>query len=211
MTIFGKSWDLHVRDVFKVALDQNLEMIRDTVSHLVGEGREVIFDAEHFFDGYKADSQYALATLKAAEEAGASCLVLCDTNGGAMPSEVAEMTAEAVKQSRVRIGIHAHNDSELAVANTIAAVRAGAVHVQGTVNGLGERCGNANLCSIIAILKLKMGIGCVPEGSVARLTELSRYVDEVANIVPRDTLPYVGASAFAHKGGVHADAVEKKV
>ena len=209
ITVFGKSWDLHVRDVFRVTLDQNLEMIRDTVAYLVGLGKEVIFGGEHFFDGCKADLQYALGTLKVAEEAGASCLVLCDTNGGTLPSDIAEMTAQAVKQSKVCVGIHAHNDSELAVANTIAAVRAGATHVQGTVNGLGERCGNANLCSIIPVLELKMGMSCVPEGAVARLTELSRYVDEVANIVPNDTLPFVGVSAFAHKAGVHADAVEK--
>ncbi|MGC8862038.1 MAG: citramalate synthase [Armatimonadota bacterium] len=209
VTIFGKSWDLHVRDVLRVTLDQNLEMIRDTVAYLVSRGKEVIFDAEHFFDGYKADPGYALATLKAAEEAGAACLVLCDTNGGTLPSDVAEITAQAGRQCRAPIGIHAHNDSELAVANTIAAVQAGATHVQGTVNGLGERCGNANLCSIIPILELKMGLSCVPKGSVARLTELSRYVDEVANIVPNDTQPFVGASAFAHKAGVHADAVEK--
>ncbi len=209
VTIFGKSWDLHVRDVLKVAPDQNLEMIRDTVAYFVGEGKEVLFDAEHFFDGYKADAHYALATLKAAEEAGASCLVLCDTNGGALPSEIAERTTEALKQSSVHIGIHAHNDCELAVANTISAVQAGATHVQGTVNGLGERCGNANLCSIIPVLELKMGMRCVPEGAMARLTELSRYVDEVANIVPKDTQPFVGMSAFAHKAGVHADAVEK--
>jgi len=209
VTIFGKSWDLHVRDVFKVTLDQNLEMIKDTVAYLVSRGKEVIFDAEHFFDGFKADREYALATLRAAEEAGACCLVLCDTNGGTLQTQIADITAEAVKNASVRVGIHAHNDSELAGANTIAAVGAGAVHVQGTVNGLGERCGNANLCSIIPVLELKMGLKCVPDGSVAKLTELSRYVDKVANIVPNDTLPFVGASAFAHKAGVHADAVEK--
>ena len=209
ITIFGKSWDLHVRDVFRVSLEQNLEMIRDTVSYLVGQGKQVIFDAEHFFDGYKADREYALETLKVAEEAGASCLVLCDTNGGSLPHEVEQITTEVVGRFRLPIGIHAHNDSELGVANTVAAVRAGAKHVQGTINGLGERCGNANLCSIIPILQLKMGIKCVPEESMSRLVELSRYVYEVANIVPDDTLPFVGASAFAHKAGVHADAVEK--
>ncbi|MCX8053398.1 MAG: citramalate synthase [Armatimonadetes bacterium] len=209
VTIFGKSWDLHVKEVLRVTLEQNLEMIRDTIAYLTAQGKEVIFDAEHFFDGYKADSQYALATLKVAEEAGASCVVLCDTNGGTLPSEIAEATAEAVRHSGIFVGIHAHNDSELAVANTIAAVQAGAAHVQGTVNGLGERCGNANLCSIIPILEFKMGIRCVPDGAVAHLTELSRYVDEVANVVPNDALPFVGASAFAHKAGVHADAVEK--
>ena len=209
VTVFGKSWDLHVRDVFRVSLDQNLEMIYDTVKYCIDQGREVIFDAEHFFSGYQADSQYALATLDAAQRAGASCLVLCDTNGGSLPSEVAEVTRTAVERCGVSIGIHAHNDSGLAVANSIAAVQAGATHVQGTINGLGERCGNANLCTIIAILELRMGIRCVPDGAVAKLTELSRYVDEVANLVPDDRMPFVGGSAFAHKAGVHADAVAK--
>lgn len=209
VTIFGKSWDLHVKDVFRITLDQNLEMIHDTVKFLVDQGKEVIFDAEHFFDGCKADRDYALQTLKTAEEAGASCVTLCDTNGGTLPSDVFEMTREAVKRANVCIGIHAHNDSELAVANSIAAVQAGATQVQGTVNGLGERCGNANLCSIISILELKMGLRCVPNGAVGALTELSRYIDEVANLVPDDTLPFVGGSAFAHKAGVHADAVAK--
>ncbi|MGQ9456362.1 MAG: citramalate synthase [Armatimonadota bacterium] len=209
ITVFGKSWDLHVRDVFRVSLKQNIEMITDTVSYLVGQGKEVFFDAEHFFDGYKSDREYALETLRAAHEAGASCLILCDTNGGSLPHEIEEITADALSKCSARIGIHAHNDSELGVANTVAAVRAGAVHVQGTINGLGERCGNANLCSIIPILQLKMGIECVPEASLARLVELSRYVYEVANIVPDDTMPFVGTSAFAHKAGVHADAIEK--
>ncbi len=209
ITIFGKSWDLHVRDVFRVSLQQNLEMIQDTVSYLVSQGKEVIFDAEHFFDGYKDNREYALQTLEVAKQAGASCLVLCDTNGGSLPHEIEEITRDVVSKFDVQIGIHAHNDSELGVANTIAAVRAGASHVQGTINGLGERCGNANLCSIIPILQLKMNIKCVPEESLPRLVELSRYVYEVANVVPDDTLPFVGASAFAHKAGVHADAVEK--
>lgn len=209
VAVFGKSWDLHVRDVFRVSLDQNLEMIYDTVKFFVDQGREVVFDAEHFFSGYAADSEYALATLEAAERAGASWLVLCDTNGGSLPSEVTEVTRRAIERSGVRIGIHAHDDSGLAVANSIAAVEAGATQVQGTVNGLGERCGNANLCTIIAILELRMGKRCVPDGALRRLTELSRYVDEVANLVPDDRKPFVGASAFAHKAGVHADAVAK--
>lgn len=209
VTIFGKSWDLHVTDVFRVTLDQNLEMIYDTVKFLVEAGKEVIFDAEHFFDGYKADKEYALRTLDAAQRAGASCLVLCDTNGGCLPSEVYEITREAVKRSGVCVGVHAHNDSGLAVANSVSAVQAGAVHVQGTINGLGERCGNANLCSIMPILELKMGLRCVPDGAIENLTDLSRYIDEVANLVPEDRMPFVGGSAFAHKAGVHADAVAK--
>ncbi len=209
VTIFGKCWDMHVRDVFRVSLDQNLEMIRDTVAYLVSLGKQVIFDGEHFFDGYRADPVYALAALKAAEEAGASRLVLCDSNGGSLSGEVNCIVSSFVKDFHVPIGIHAHNDLDLAVANSIAAVEAGATQVQGTVNGFGERCGNANLCSIIPILELKMGHKCVPDGAMANLTLLSRYVDEVANLVPNDRLPFVGGSAFAHKAGVHADAVAK--
>ncbi|MCX6346192.1 MAG: citramalate synthase [Armatimonadetes bacterium] len=209
ITVFGKSWDLHVKDVFRIPLDQNLDMIYDTVHFLVSQGREVIYDAEHFFDGYKSDKEYALECLKRAESAGASCVSLCETNGGALPSEVYEMTAEAVKRSGIAVGIHAHNDSGMAAADSIAAVEAGATHVQGTVNGIGERCGNANLCTIIPILTLKMGLSCMPEGALRDITELSRYVDDIANLVPDDRLPFVGASAFAHKAGVHADAVAK--
>ena len=209
VTIFGKSWNLHVRDVFKVKPEQNLEMIYDTVKYLVDSGKEVIFDAEHFFDGYKNDSKYALATLEAAQSAGISSMALCETNGGCLPNEVFDIVKVVVAHSKVPVGIHAHNDSEMAVANTIAAVQAGAVQVQGTVNGLGERCGNANLCSIIPVLELKMGIKCVEDGVLGSITGLSRYIDEVANLVPDDRLPFVGASAFAHKAGVHADAVTK--
>lgn len=209
VTVFGKSWGLHVTDVFRVPLEQNLEMIYDTVQFLVSQGREVIFDAEHFFDGYKSDSAYALECLKRAEEAGASCVSLCETNGGALPSEVYEMTAAAVKHCGIAVGIHAHNDSGMAAADSIAAVEAGATHVQGTINGIGERCGNANLCTIIPILTLKMGLECMPDGALSDITEISRYVDDVANLIPDDRLPFVGASAFAHKAGVHADAVAK--
>lgn len=209
ITVFGKSWDLHVKDVFRVTLDQNLDMIFDTVQYLVAQGKEVIFDAEHYFDGYKADREYALQTLDAAQRGGACCLVLCDTNGGALPSEVADMTREAIKRSGVCVGIHAHNDAGMAVANSVIAVQAGATQVQGTMNGLGERCGNANLCSIIPILETKMGLRCVPDGALTQLTDLSRYVDEIANLVPDDKMPFVGGSAFAHKAGVHADAVAK--
>lgn len=209
ITIFGKAWDLHVRDVFRVTPEQNLEMVYDSVKFFVEQGKEVIFDAEHFFDGCKSDREYALEVLKRAEEAGAACLCLCETNGGALTSEVAKMTAEAVKRAKIAVGIHTHNDSGMAIANSIAAVQAGATQVQGTINGLGERCGNADLCSIIAILELKMGLRCVPDGSVKQLTEISRYIDDIANLVPDDRLPFVGASAFAHKAGVHADAIAK--
>lgn len=209
ITVFGKTWGLHVTDVFRIPLEQNLEMIYDTVRFLVGQGREVVYDAEHFFDGYKSDPVYALECLKRAEEAGASCVTLCETNGGALPSEVYEATVAVVKHVGITVGVHAHNDSGMAVADSIAAVQAGAAHVQGTINGVGERCGNANLCTIMPILELKMGLSCIPEGALADLTELSRYFDDIANLVPDDRLPFVGASAFAHKAGVHADAVAK--
>ncbi len=209
VTIFGKSWGLHVTDVFRVSLDQNLEMIYDSVKFLVDSGREVIFDAEHFFDGYKENSEYALQSLEAAERGGASCLALCDTNGGTMPWEVAEITEEVKKRFKADISMHAHNDSGLAVANSITAVRHGAVQVQGTMNGLGERCGNANLITIMALLETKMGIKCLPDGAIKHLTELSHTIDELANRVPDDRQPFVGASAFAHKAGVHVDAMLK--
>lgn len=209
ITIFGKSWGLHVTDVFHATLEENIKMIYDSVKYLVDQGREVIFDAEHYFDGFKADSEYALQTLQAAEEAGAACLVLCDTNGGNLPSAIIEMTDAAMKRCKTPIGIHAHNDSDLAVANSVAAIQHGAVHVQGTMNGLGERCGNANLCSIIPIIEVRMGKSCIPSGNLKRLTEVSRFVDEVANRVPEDKLPFVGSSAFAHKAGVHVDALSK--
>ena len=209
ITIFGKSWDLHVTDVFRVSLDQNLEMICDSVKFLVDSGREVIFDAEHFFDGYKANAEYALQSLLAAERGGASCLALCDTNGGALPSEVAEIIDVVKNRCKAAIGMHAHNDSGLAIANTIAAVQHGAMQVQGTMNGLGERCGNANLVTIMAVLETKMGLRVLPEGRIRRLTELSRSIDELGNRVPDDRQPFVGASAFAHKAGVHVDAVMK--
>ncbi|MCE5324233.1 citramalate synthase [bacterium] len=209
ITIFGKSWDLHVRDVFRVTLDQNLEMIHDSVKFLVANGREVIFDAEHFFDGYKSDAEYALKTLEAAESAGAACLVLCDTNGGRLPSEVSQTIDIVKSRCHADIGIHAHNDSDLAVANSVAAIQHGAVHVQGTINGLGERCGNANLTTIMPIVELKLGMKCLPDGMIRKLTELSRSIDEIANRVPEDGQPFVGASAFAHKAGVHVDAMMK--
>jgi 2-isopropylmalate synthase len=211
-TIFGKSWLLHVTDVLGATPEENLAMIGDSVAYLRRAGREVVYDAEHFFDGYKADPQYALATLRAAHEAGAGTLVLCDTNGGCLTDEIGEIvwTVIDVLDLDVRYGIHAHNDSELAVANSIAAVQAGATHVQGTINGYGERCGNANLVSIWANLALKLQRPTVPAGDdLTQLSELSQYVAEVANIPPDGHQPYVGASAFAHKGGVHGAATAR--
>ena len=209
VAIVGKSWDLHVTQVLGTTLEENLRMIADSVSYLKDRGREVIYDAEHFFDGYKADPVYALRTLQAAEEAGAACLVLCDTNGGTLPSELTAIIEEVKKATSAPLGIHAHNDSELAVANSLAAVQAGVVHVQGTINGYGERCGNANLCSIIPNLKLKLGYDCISDEQLRLLTSVSRYVSEVANLAHDAHLPYVGQSAFAHKGGIHVDALLK--
>jgi 2-isopropylmalate synthase len=210
VTIFGKSWDFHVDVALKTTLEENLRMIADTLSHLKANGRTVLYDAEHFFDGFRANSEYALDTLNAAFRSGAETLILCDTNGGSLPEYIAE--AVSIVKSRfpnARIGIHAHNDSELAVANTLAAVEAGASHVQGTINGYGERCGNANLCSIIPNLELKLNKRCLPEGKLKLLTHTSRYVNEVANLVPNDRAAFVGRSAFAHKGGVHVSAVAR--
>lgn len=210
VTVFGKAWDMHVTDALRVPLEENLEMVRDSVSFLKSQGREVIYDAEHFFDGYKANPEYAIVAIQAAEAGGADAIILCDTNGGNMPSEIVEMMAIARKAVKVPLGIHAHNDSETAVANSIAAVQSGAVQVQGTINGYGERCGNANLCSIMPILQLKLGYKCIPDESMKRLTSLSNYVDEVANVVPNDRQPFVGHSAFTHKAGVHVDAMMKQ-
>ncbi len=209
VTVFGKSWDLHVTDVFRVSLEENLDMVYDSVKFLAGCGREVIFDGEHYFDGYKADPQYALETLRRAEAAGAACVCLCDTNGGCLPGFVADAVKAAIDAVAIPVGIHAHNDSGLAVANSIAAVEAGAVHVQGTINGLGERCGNANLCTIMPILELKMGLECLPSGAIRHLTDFAHAIDEIANRVPDDRQPFVGMSAFAHKAGVHVDAMLK--
>ncbi|MCC6445942.1 MAG: citramalate synthase [Armatimonadetes bacterium] len=209
VTIFGKTWEFHVTEALRVSLEQNLEMIADSVRYLKEHIGEVIYDAEHFFDGYKANPRYALQTLKAALEGGADIMALCDTNGGALPHEVAEIIRAVRQEIGGPLGIHAHNDSEVAVANSLAAVREGCLHVQGTVNGLGERCGNANLCSIIPNLALKMGFECLREGAVQEITSLAAYVNEVANIVPNDRQPFVGQSAFAHKAGVHVDAILK--
>ena len=209
ITIFGKSWDLHVRDVLKLTPEQNLKVIHDSVAFLKRHGRTVIYDAEHYFDGYKENASYALKTLKAALEAGADAVVFCDTNGGSLPSEITQIIHASKTGLRVPLGIHAHNDSELAVANSLAAVQAGCQQLQATINGYGERCGNANMVSIIANLKLKMGINCLPDAKLKELTETSRYVAEVSNMAQHANQPFVGAAAFAHKGGVHVNAVMK--
>ena len=210
VTIFGKSWDLHVRTALGISLKENLDLIRESVAFLKSYGKEVIYDAEHFFDGFEADPEHALATLKAAEEAGAEILVLCDTNGGTLTSDIRERFLAASRHVKTPLGIHTHNDSEMAVANAVAAVQEGAIQVQGTINGYGERCGNANLCSVIANIELKLGMHAVGEESLKRLTEVSHYVSELANLPPRQDLPYVGKSAFAHKGGIHVSAVMKE-
>ena len=209
VAIFGKTWLLHVTDVLKTTPEDNLAMIADSVSFLKQHGHEVIFDAEHFFDGFRDDRSYALAAVHAAAQAGADWIAFCDTNGGNLPSTVAEIVREAKKVLGVPVGIHAHNDSDLAVANSLAAVEAGCTMVQGTLNGWGERCGNANLMSVIPALQLKMGLDCISEENLERLTEVSRTASEIANLRPRAHAPYVGASAFAHKAGAHVAAVAK--
>ena len=211
-TIFGKSWLLHVTRVLEATAEENLAMIGESVAHLRAAGREVIYDAEHFFDGYKADAAYALATLRTAVTAGATTVVLCDTNGGCLTDEVAAMTRAVAAElgPETTLGIHVHDDAGLAVANSLAAVQAGARHVQGTINGYGERCGNANLVTICANLGLKLGLSTVPDGGdLTWLPELSHFVAEVANIAPDAHAPYVGTSAFAHKGGVHGAATAR--
>ncbi len=208
-TIVGKSSDRQVIQVLETGLDENLSMIADSVHYLRDQGLTVFFDAEHFFDGFKSNADYALRCLAVAAEAGVACLVLCDTNGGALPDEVARAVEAAAKVTAVTLGIHAHNDSGVAVANTLAAVGAGASHVQGTINGYGERCGNADLCSLIPNLKLKMGIDCVTDDQLGRLTEASRFVSEAANLSPDASLPYVGLSAFSHKAGYHVAGLAK--
>jgi len=208
-TIFGKTWTLHVTDVLLTTFEDNLRIIEQSVTYLRANDRRVIYDAEHFFDGYKADPAYAVETLKAAIRGGAETVVLCDTNGGTMPWEVEQIIREIRPTIQHPIGIHTHNDGECAVVNSLVAVREGAVQVQGTINGVGERCGNANLVSILADLELKLGMRCLPDGNLTKLTELSHFVDEVANITPNDHLPYVGRSAFAHKGGVHVAAMRR--
>jgi len=209
ITIFGKSWDLHVREVLKISLEENLDLIADSISFLRSRGKIVFFDAEHFFDGYRENREYAIKTLLVAQESGAERIVLCDTNGGTLPFEVEKIVRNVCSILKIPVGIHAHNDAGTAVANSLAAVHAGAKHVHGTINGFGERCGNADLTAIIPILQIKMGLKCLEEEKMNLLTELSRYVYEVANIIPPGNQPFVGLSAFAHKAGVHVDAVNK--
>jgi len=209
VTIFGKTWDLHIRDVLKTTLDENLNMIKDTVSSLVSRGLTVFYDAEHFFDAYNANKDYSLKCLLTAQEAGAKAVVLCDTNGGTLTSSVMKIVKEVRPKINVWLGIHCHNDSDLAVANSLAAVEAGADMVQGTINGYGERCGNADLIPLIANLKLKMGIDCINDSKLKELTHVSHFVSEISNMKQRSDQPYTGSSAFAHKGGVHINAVMK--
>jgi 2-isopropylmalate synthase len=208
-TVVGKSWTLHVTEVLRTTYAENLRIIEASLVYLKAQGRRVIYDAEHFFDGYKADAGYAMETLRAAVRGGAETLVLCDTNGGCMPWEVSEIFQNVAHSLEHPLGIHTHNDSECAVANSLAAVHAGAIQVQGTINGYGERCGNANLCTIIADLEVKMGISCLPSNQLAKLTEISHFVAEVANLAPDEHQPYVGKSAFAHKGGIHVAAMRR--
>ncbi|MFO0732405.1 MAG: citramalate synthase [Nitrospiraceae bacterium] len=208
ITLFGKSWSLHVTDALGISLAKNLELIGDSVRYLREKGRQVFYDAEHFFDGYKTNPDYALATLKMAVEAGAERVILCDTNGGSMPWEIREICETVRRECAVPLGIHAHNDCEMAVANSLVAIDTGIVQVQGTINGIGERCGNANLCSIIPNLQLKMKRQALGK-KLAHLKEVSGFVTEIANLMPDKHQPYVGDSAFAHKGGVHIHAVLK--
>ncbi len=210
VTIFGKSWDLHVTDALRVTLDENLEMIRSSIRYLKKRCETLFYDAEHFYDGYKADADYALKTLRAAVDAGAQRLVLCDTNGGTLPADIEAITRTVIDRfPQALVGIHTHNDCGLAVAGAVAAVRAGARHVQGTINGIGERCGNCDLTCLLPILELKMGYACVGRKNLRQLTELSRYVYEQANVPFLDRQPFVGKSAFAHKGGIHVSAVQR--
>lgn len=209
VTLVGKSWDFHVTEALRISLDENLRMIEESVRYIVDQGRRVIYDAEHFFDAWRVSPEYALRTLRAAHEGGAEFLTLCDTNGGSMPDFVAQSTKKIGETFKTKIGLHTHNDCELGVANALAGVGEGAVLVQGTINGFGERTGNCNLVSVIANLQLMQKISCVPEENLQQLTHLSLYVSEVANQTPNDRQPFVGRSAFAHKGGMHVDAVQK--
>ncbi len=209
-TLVGKSWDLHVKTVLGCSLDENLVLCGESVRYLKAKGLEVVFDAEHFFDGYKENPEYAMKVLAAAAEAGADVLALCDTNGGSLPDQVFDITQHVCQMfGSVTVGIHSHNDTDCATANSLAAVRAGARQVQGTINGLGERCGNADLCAVMAGLAFKMGHDVLPPEQMRMLTETSRYIFEIANLAPATNLPYVGGSAFAHKAGLHVDALRK--
>ena len=209
IAIFGKCWDFHVTDIISTTLEENLRMISDTIDFLTERGKEVFFDAEHFFDGYKNNREYAMKALKAASDAGARSLVLCDTNGGCLPHEISEMTKAVIDAFDIPVGIHCHNDSGCAVANTLAAVAEGAQEVQGTFIGFGERCGNANLTTVIANLQQKMGYSTIPSESMEHLTETARLIGETANISFDENMPYVGRNAFSHKGGMHIDAAMK--
>lgn len=209
VSIFGKSWILHVTEALGITPEENISLIRESISYLKANGREVIYDAEHFFDGYKSDASYALSTLQAAQSAGADWIVLCDTNGGTLSHEITQIVKEVSSAVRAPLGIHAHNDAEMAVSNSVSAVLAGCTQVQGTINGYGERCGNANLCSIIPNLQLKLGYDGIQTEKLSTLTSLSVFVSELANLSHSNQLPYVGKSAFAHKGGIHVSAVMK--
>jgi 2-isopropylmalate synthase len=208
-SIFGKSWDFHVHTAIQTTLEENIAMIYDSVRYLKSKGMEVIYLGEHFFDGYKNNAEYALQTVLKAEEAGADWIVLCDTNGGSLPGEVSDIVNAVCHSLNVPVGIHAHNDCELGVANSIAAVQAGARQVQGTINGFGERCGNANLCSVIPNLQLKLNYNCITSDQLQNLTSVARYVSEIANVNMPVNQPFVGAAAFAHKGGIHVSAIMK--
>ena len=215
VTVVGKAWDGHVTRVLETTPEQNISMITDSVVYVRAKGLRVFFDAEHFFDGYRGNHEYALQVVTAAAKAGADCVVLCDTNGGSLPHQIAE-AAKAVRDcfawlamTSITLGIHAHNDAELAVANTVAAIEAGVIQIHGTINGYGERCGNANLCSVIPTLKLKLGIDCVTDQQLGKLTDVSRYVSELANMPHHDRLPYVGDDAFTHKAGIHVSGLMK--
>ncbi len=209
VTLVGKSWILHVEKALRTNKEENLRMIEDSVNFFKKKGKEVIFDAEHFFDGHKDNPQYALKTLEVACDAGADCLVLCDTNGGSMPHEIEKIIKEVQKKIDFLLGMHAHNDAGMGVANSIIAARLGIAHIQGTINGYGERCGNADLCLVIPNLKLKLGIDCIPGEKLKLLTRISHLVSELANLIPNDHQPYVGKSVFTHKGGMHVSAISR--
>ncbi len=210
VTVFGKTWDFHVFETLHTTLEENLSMIEESVSFLKNHGREVIYDAEHFFDGYRNNPDYAIETLKASQRGGADRIVLCDTNGGMLPLDLQEILSKIKEIIDTPLGIHAHDDSGVAVANSLIAFEMGCTQLHGTINGYGERCGNANLCTLIPNLSLKLGVECVKDNSLENLTNLSKFVAETANLIQSDSSPYVGNNAFAHKGGVHVDAVLKK-
>ena len=209
VSIFGKTWDFQVTDILKTSLEENLNMIKDTIKYIKGFNKEVIFDAEHFFDGYKENKEYAFKAIEAAKEAGADVIVLCDTNGGTLSSEVSKIVKEVVEYIGGKIGVHCHNDIGMAVANSVVAVESGACHIQGTFIGVGERCGNANLSTIIPTLQLKLNKEIIKESKLLELTKYAKYISEISNIKLLDNMPYVGESAFAHKGGMHIDAICK--